>query len=102
MLAAHWGENDDASTNSIISYFADRQHTEKILRNIEKTINKRCFYCQEGLNCRKFKTYKGEFAKKGFWSFNRERKYWNVYDPDWSYKNTVFEILPIRSTNFTM
>ena len=33
MLALNW-EDHNAEKNTIINYFADRQHTEKILKNI--------------------------------------------------------------------
>ena len=100
MLAPNW-ENHAASTNSIINYFADRQHTEKILKDIAKKINtKSCFYCKVCKNCRKLKTYRDEFDKQGFWSFNKEIKYWNGLDPDWCKRNEIFKLLPIKNANF--
>ena len=98
-MAAKWV--DEAAINPIMNYFADRQHTEKVLRDIENTVIKtKCFYCKRCKNCQKFETYRNEFVKKGFWSFNKEIKYWNVYDPDWSFRNKVFKLRPIRATNF--
>ena len=44
--------------------------------------------------------YKEVFKQQGLWSFNKEIKYWDVYDPDWRTKNEVFKLLPIRRTNF--
>ena len=35
MLAPNW-ENHDASTNTIINYFPNRQHTEKFLKTSQK------------------------------------------------------------------
>ena len=46
MLAPKW-EDHDIETNPIINYFADRQHTELILRKIEQKIKTYCFYCNE-------------------------------------------------------
>ena len=40
MLATIWSGHD-IETNPIVNYFADRQHTELILRKIETS----CFYC---------------------------------------------------------
>ena len=37
MLAPNW-EDHDIEKNSIVNYFADRQHTELILRKIEKKL----------------------------------------------------------------
>ena len=92
---------DEAAINPIMNYFADRQHTEKVLKDIENTeIKSKCFYCKRSKNCQKFETYRNEFVKKGFWLFNKEIKYWNVYDPDWSFGNMVFKLRLIRVTNF--
>ena len=99
MLAANW-EKHDASTNTPKNYFADRQKTEKILKNIEKTIKKQCFYCKACSNCQKFETYKKEFDRRDFWSFNKPIKCWDVHDPDWSFRNRVFELRPIRPCKF--
>ena len=34
--------------------------------------------------------------------FNKKIKYWDVYDPDWSYRNTVFKLQPIRDPKFRL
>ena len=39
MLAPNW-EDHDLETNPIINYFADRQHTELILKKVENEIKK--------------------------------------------------------------
>ena len=46
MLAPNWAGHD-METNTIVNYFADRQHTELSLRKIEKKIETCCFYCKE-------------------------------------------------------
>ena len=43
MLAPNW-EDHDAEKIPIVNYFADRQHTELLLKKIEKKIIKSCFY----------------------------------------------------------
>ena len=99
MLARNW-EDHDAEKNTIINYFADRQHTEKILKKIESKVVRSCFYCKVCQNCRKLNTYKDVFKQQGFWTFNKKIKYWNVYDPNWSMRNEIFKLLPIRTANF--
>ena len=32
----------------------------------------------------------------GFWTFNKDVKYWDVYDQDWSYRSEVFKLEPLR------
>lgn len=99
MLAPNW-ENHDLETNSIINYFADRQYTELILKKIEQKIETCCFYCHECENCKKLFRYKDVFKQQGFWTFNKNIKYWNVYDPDWCIGNKIFKLLPIRNIKF--
>ena len=64
-LAPNW-EDHDAATCIIINYFADRHHTEIILKKQEYLIAKTCSYCKECKNCIKLKTYREEFKKKVF------------------------------------
>ena len=92
-LAPNW-EDQDTATCIIINYFADRHHTEKILKKQECLTAETCSYCKECKNCTKLKTYREEFKKKkkGFWTFNKNVRYWNVYNPDWSYRNDFFFI----------
>ena len=66
------GENILVINNLIMNYFADRQLTEKVLNDIEKTIQKRCFYCKSCALCVKFRTYRNEFCKKCFWTVHKE------------------------------
>ena len=94
-LAPNW-EDHDAATNPIINYFADKHHTEIILKQQEYFIAETCSYCNECKNCTKFKSYREEFKKKGFWTFNKNVRYWNVYDPDWSYRNDFFSLEPLK------
>ena len=32
----------------------------------------------------------------GFWSFNKDIKHWNVFDPDWCIKNRVFNLEAVK------
>ena len=73
MLAPNW-EDHDAKTNPITNYFADRQHTELILRKIEKEIEKSCFFCKTCENCKNLEKRRKIFKKMGFWSFNKNIK----------------------------
>ena len=59
-------KNHDASTNKINDYFADRFHTEKIVKDKEYFIAKSCQYCKTCLKWHKLQTYRREFKKKGF------------------------------------
>ena len=95
MLASNW-EDHDAKTNPIIKYFADRQHTELTLKKIEMKIIKTSFYCKNCKNCTKLFNYKNVFKEQGFWAFNKHIRCWNVFHPEWSYKNRIFEPFPIR------
>ena len=84
----------------IKNYIASRQIAKDLLNKILKKVIKKCYYCQRCENCRKFKTYKLEFEKKGFWTFNKHISWWYVYDPDFSKRNFVFELRPIRDSKF--
>ena len=95
-LAPNW-EDHDAATCIIINYFADGHHTEIILKKQKYLIAETCSYCKECKNCTKLKFYREELKKKkGFWTFNKNVKYWNIYDPDWSYRNELFSLKPLR------
>ena len=95
MLAPNW-EDDDAEKNLIVNYFAERQHTELVIKKIEMKIIKTCFYCRTCENSIKFSNYKKIFNGQGFWTFNKHIRCWNVFDPEWSYKNKILELFPIR------
>ena len=90
-LAPNW-EDHDAATCIRINYFTDRQNTEIVLRKQENLIAETCCYCKECKNCTKVKTYREELKKKGFWTFNKHVRIWNVYDPDWSFRNRIFSL----------
>ena len=93
-LKPNW-DNHNAKTCPIINYFADRQNTEIILRKQEKIIEETCCYCKKCENCIKLKTYRDKFKQKGFWTFNKHGRAWDVYDRDWSIRNRVFLLEPL-------
>ena len=84
----------------IKNYFADRRFTKEMLDEIQNKVIFKCHYYYKCKNCQKFKTYKNEFDKKAFWTLNREVKYWDVYNPDYSSRNRIFKLRPIRDPNF--
>ena len=65
MLAPNW-EDHDAEKNPIVSYLADRQHTELAIKKIEMKILKTCFYCRNCENCTKLLTTKTFLTNKVF------------------------------------
>ena len=86
----------------IINYFVDRQTTKKVLIDIENKVIKKCLCCKKCNDCQKFKTYKNEFSKKGFWTCNKNIRYWDIYDPDYSKRNKLFTIEPIRDVRIRL
>ena len=40
-------------------------------------------------------TEKNKKKKKGFWTFNKNVRVWNVYDPDWLLRNRKFSLEPL-------
>ena len=75
MLAANWSDHD-AKINPIINYFADRQHTGKIIRDIENFVSRSCHYCKICLKCQKLHTYIKENSIK--WDFGHLTKMLNT------------------------
>ena len=60
MLAPNW-EDHDLESNPIINYFADREHTQLILKKIENKIKKNCFYCKTCDDCNKLEEHRQVF-----------------------------------------
>ena len=85
----------------IINYFADRHHTEIVLKKQEYLIAETCSDCKECKNCTKLKTYIEQLKKK-VQTFNKNIKYWNVYDPDRSYRNDFFFIKTFKKVYLEM
>ena len=95
MLAPNWKDHD-LGTCPTINYFADINHTELVLKKAEEKILKRCFYCQECKHCKTFKEYLKVFKQNGFWTFNKNIKVWNVYDPQWCKKNLHLKLEGVK------
>ena len=93
-LRPNW-DNDNAETCCCINYFSDRENTELILLRQEIQIQNKCVYCNECEKCDKFTKYRKEFLKMGFWTFNKNVRIWEVFDPDWSVKNRVSSMKPV-------
>ena len=89
-------EDHDLETNPIINYFADRQHAELILKKVENKIENNCFYCKMCDDSNKLEEYRKVFKQHGFWTFNKETKCWNVFDPDWCKENRVLKLIPCK------
>ena len=95
MIAPKW-EVHDLETSPIINYFTDRNHTELILKKIEDKIKKCCFYCRECENCIKFNQYLNVFKQNSFWTFNKNVRVWNIYDPMWCKKNIYLKLIAVK------
>ena len=85
MLMPNWKDHD-LETCPIINYFVDRNHTEQVLKKIEKKNFKKCFCCRESKDCKIFSKYLKVFKQNGFWTFNKHIKVRNVYDLMWCKK----------------
>ena len=86
---------------NIINYFAERQ-SEKSIRRSEIDVIRKCYYCKSCKKCDKFYSIKSELEKKGFFTFNKQIKYWGVKDPEFNQSNRKFEVTPIRDPRFRM
>ena len=67
---------------NINNYFAERKSVKKVLRDAENDVIRKCYYCKSCKNCDKFYSIKSELEKKGFFTFNKQIKYWGVKDPE--------------------
>ena len=89
-------DNHDKNICSIKNYYIDRERAEEVLLRQEIQIENTCEYCLVCEKCKRYLTYSKEYKKTGFWTFNKNVRIWEVFNPDWSYKNTVFEIKPCK------
>ena len=55
---------------------------KKVLGDAEIDVIKKCCYCKSYKKCDKFYSIKSELEKKGFFTFNKQIKYWGVKDPE--------------------
>ena len=79
-----------------VNYFARRELVKKVLADAETDVRKVCWYCKDCKKCERFYSIRSEFKKKGFSTFNKGIKYWDVRD------HRQFEIRPIRDHRFRM
>ena len=94
LISPSWWVNHNKDIYQIKNYSADRNHAELILFRQEMQIEDSCEFCLTCDKCKKFLQYSKEYKNKGFWTHNEKVKIWEIFDPDWSYKNDVFEIKP--------
>ena len=87
-ILPNWNKN----TCEITNYYLTKERAEELLSKQETQIEDTCEYCLTCRKCKKYLTYSKEYKKVGFWTFNKNVKIWEIFDPDWSYKNIVFEI----------
>ena len=69
---------------------------KKLLTNTEIDIKKVFSNCKSCKSCERFYSFRSEFKKMGFLTFNKDAKYWDVRDHD------QFEIRPIKDPKFRM
>ena len=77
--------------------FLSRDTLKKLVEKLEVHVSKNCFYCSNCQFCKEMKIRRDELKRMGFWSYNKNVKYWNVYDPLYNRENEKFYILPLNS-----
>ena len=68
----------------------------KLLADTEIDIKKVFSNCKSCNSRERFYSFRSEFKKMGFFTFNKGVKYWDVRDHD------QFEIIPIKDPKFRM
>ena len=92
-----WWNNHNKDIYEIKNYRAERKHLELMMFRQETEIE-RCYdYCLTCDKCKKYLSYSNELKNKGFWTNNKKVRFWEILDPDWSYKNDVFKVEPCSS-----
>ena len=94
LVAPNCWINHNKDICHIKNYYADREHAELILFRQEMQIENSCEYCLTCGKCKKYLRYSKEYKKNGFQTHNEKVRIWEIFDPDWSYKNDVFEMKP--------
>ena len=100
LIAPSCWVNHNKDICHIKNYYTDRNHAELILFRQEMQIQNSCEYCLTCDKCKKYLLYSREFKNKGFWTHKEKTKIWEIFDPDWSYKNETFEIKPCNNIWF--
>ena len=78
-----------------INNFYKRKDFEKLLTDIEDHLKKYCYYCNGCEFCNAYTLCHAEMKRMGFWSHNRDKKFWDVYDPLWDSDNDKFTLKPL-------
>ena len=92
-----WWNNHNKDICEIKNYRAERKHLELMMFRQETEIE-RCYdYCLTCDKCKKYLSYSKELKNKGFWTNKKKVRFWEILDPDWSYKNDVFKVEPCSS-----
>ena len=94
LISPSWWVNHNKDICQIKNYYADRNHAELILFRQEMQIEDSCEFCLTCDKCKKYLKYSKEYKNKRFWMHNEKVRVWEIFDPDWSYKNEVSEIKP--------
>ena len=79
-----------------VNFFAEQKLVIKLLTDAEIDVKKVCCYCKVCKKYERFYSIWSEFRKKGFQTFNKSTKYWDVRD------HHQFEIRPIGDPSFQM
>ena len=87
---------------NIINDFEEKQSVKKVLRDAEIDVIKKYYYCKSCKKYDKFYSVKSDLEKMGFFTFNKQIKYWDVKDPEFHQSNRNFEVRPIRDPRFRM
>ena len=94
LISPNWWVNHNKDICQIKNYYTDRNHAELILFRQEMQIEDSCEFCLTCDKCKKYLKYSKEYKNKRFWMHNEKVRVWEIFDPDWSYKNEVSEIKP--------
>ena len=75
-----------------INHFYKRETVEKLLKRLEKHLKKYWYYCNDREFCDAYTIHRSEMKRMGFWTHNKDTKFWNVYDPLCHKDNVKFTI----------
>ena len=64
----------------IVGYITNRNEIESQLKSCIDFVSQKCYYCGNCWECQVTKTFQIEIEKKGFKTFNSEKKWWRL---DW-------------------
>ena len=88
--------NWDKNTCEIKNYYLTKERAEELLPKQGTQIEDTCEYCLVSQRCKEYLTYSKGYKKAGFWTSNKNVRIWEIFDPDWSCKNAIFEIKPCK------